>query len=80
MKSHQIDEVKRAYVEHNNRKTYRRIFPVPFEVFIPEPGILFSLRLSVRPRRFVRNFVRLTPPRVFNAQERNLYHMKALDE
>ena len=43
-------------------------------------SVRLSVCLSVCPRRFVRNFVRLTPSRVFNAQERNLYHMKALDE
>ena len=53
----------------------------------PRTGdIVFSLSVclsvcpSVCPRRFVWHFVRLTPPRVFNAQKRNLYHMKALDE
>ena len=49
-----------------------------------EPGILFSLCLSVclsvRTGRFVLHFVRLTPPTVFNAQKRNLYHMKTHNE
>ena len=53
-------------------------------IIIPRTGDVFSVRLSVcpsvRPRRFVWNSVRLTPSRVFNAQERSLYHMKTLDE
>ena len=57
---------------------------VSFEcIVIPRTGdIVFSLFvcLSVCPRRFVWHFVRLPSPRLLNAQERNLYHMKALDE
>ena len=51
------------------------------KLIIPRTGdIVFTLsvcpsvRLSVRPRRFVRNFVRLTPPGVSNAHKQNLYH------
>ena len=52
----------------------------------PEPRgycfrfVCLSVCLSVRTGRFLRHFVRLTPPSVSNAQKRNLYHMKAHNE
>ena len=48
-------------------------------LIIPRTGDIYSVCLSfVRPRRFVWHFVRLTPPMVFNAQERNLWHESAV--